>query len=134
MCNQPHYHQAPSLPFLWRGIAAASLLWLLAIFSLEVNAYKTANEFDRHGIVASVDMPLHANSEHSFSLKRYFSRHKDQPSSVELPEPFWVLLASDPLAPLLLVATNQHSSAAPSLPICAHQWQTLNVPRAPPLV
>lgn len=133
MRNQPYYQQAPNLPLLWRGIAAASLLWLVAICSLEVNANKTS-DIEHHGVVASVDVPLHANSEHSLSLKRFFSRHKNQSTSVDLPEPCWILLGGDHWVNQSLLVTAPQNFPALSPLIYPRSWHSPNTPRAPPLV
>jgi hypothetical protein len=84
--------------------------------------------------LVSVDMPLHATSEHSFTLKRYFTRHKDQPKSAEPVEPIWALSSGEFIAAQPLVAANQHNPAARSPHFRLYQLQTLNISRAPPLV
>lgn len=119
---------------LWSGILAVGILWLLAAFSVGNKAEYSGSDAGRKGVVASVDMPLHANGEHSFALKRFFKRDKDQPRSVETPDPIWALTHREFLASLPLVTAHQHNPAACSPRICRYQLQSLNVPRAPPLV
>jgi hypothetical protein len=119
---------------LWSGILAVGILWLLAAFSVGNKAEYSGSDTGRKGVAAVVDMPLHASGEHSLALKRFFNRDKDQPGSAETPDPIWALTHREFLASLSLVAAKQHNPATHSLCICRYQLQTLNVPRAPPLV
>jgi hypothetical protein len=131
---QMNLQQQSTIRLLWSGILAVSILWLLAAGNIEFSSDYVGNNKGSNGIVASVDMPLHANSEHSFTLKRFFSRYKDQPKSAEPPEPIWSLTANDIIALLPRVTARLHNSAAQNPHIYPHQLQTLNISRAPPLV
>ncbi|WP_062063746.1 hypothetical protein [Cellvibrio sp. OA-2007] len=53
---------------LWSGILAVGFLWLLALGSVGDQFQHSGSDVERDGRVASVDMPLHASSEHSLSL------------------------------------------------------------------
>lgn len=119
---------------LWSGILAVGILWLLVAFSVGNKAEYSGNDAGRKGVAASVDIPLHANGEHSLALKRFFNRDNDQPGSAEPSAPIWALTHREFLASLSLVAAKQHNPASLSLRICRYQLQTLNIPRAPPLV
>ncbi len=134
MLLQSQNQQQTTNRLLWGGILAVGILWLLAAFGVGNKAEYSGSDTGRKGVVASVDMPLHANSEHSLALKRFFNRDKDQPKSAETPDPIWALTHRNFLASLPLVAAHQHTPTANSPRICRHQSQSLNVPRAPPLV
>lgn len=137
--RNPSSHPPAPLPAIvaggiaWRGVLLVGLLWVLAIYQLGGQTVQL-DSAERRGIAASIDAPLHANSEHSFSLKRHFSRAKNQPNSLESPEPLWLLLASEfRLAPASdFVRQSLLAEIAPA--ISWLQLQSLNVPRAPPLV
>lgn len=131
---QTHLQHQSTIRLLWSGILAASLLWLLAVGNIEFSSDYAGSNKGSNGIIASVDLPLHANSEHSFTLKRFFSRYKDQPKSAEPPEPIWALTANDLIAVFPRVTARLHNSAAVNPHIYLHQLQTLNISRAPPLV
>jgi hypothetical protein len=130
---QPLLQQQSTIRLLWGGIFVVGFLCLLAGWSLESSADYSSSDAGRNSRVVSVDMPLHANSEHSFTLKRFFSRYKDQPKSAEPPEPIWALTAHDIIASLPLVPARSHD-ATQRPHIALHQLQTLNISRAPPLV
>ncbi len=129
-------HHLPALPptLVWRGLLAVGLLWLLALGSWELGAAHGVSDTDRRSLAPLVDMPLHANSDHSLSLKRFFPRPKTQPDALDLPDTPWALLPGN----LLAVSFPHHGLAHFSLTftsgVCRHQLQALNVPRAPPLV
>lgn len=134
MPNQPCDHHQPQLHSRLGGCLAVSLLWLLALWNLGSTNDLVGSDASRHGVVAAQNMPPHANSDHSLSLKRFFSRHKDQPKSAESPEPIWASTANEFVALLPLVAARLNNSAAQNPRIRLHQLQTLNISRAPPLV
>lgn len=119
---------------LWSGILVVVFLYLLAACGLGSTTEYSGSDTGRNGRVVSVDMPLHATSEHSFTLKRFFTRHKDQPKSAEPAEPIWALSSAEIIAALPLVAADQHNPSAPSPHFRLYQLQTLNISRAPPLV
>lgn len=119
---------------LWGGILVVGFLCLLAAWSLDPTTDYLGSDTERNSRVVSVDMPLHATSEHSFTLKRFFTRHKDQPKSAEPAEPIWALSSGEIIATLPLVTANQHNPAARSPYFSLYQLQTLNISRAPPLV
>lgn len=131
---QPYNLQQSNLRLLWSGVLAVGILCLLAAWSLGSHAEYASGDTGRGGFAVSVDMPLHANSEHSLSLQRFFNRYKDQPKPVEPPQSIWALTPSEFIVSLPCVAANQHNLTAHSPHIHLHQLQTLNVPRAPPLV
>lgn len=126
--------QQSSVRLLWGGMLVVGFLCLLASWSLESSADYSVGDAGRNSRLVSVDMPLHANSEHSFTLKRFFSRYKDQPTSAEPPEPIWSLTANDIIALLPRVTARSHNAAAQHPHLSLHQLQTLNISRAPPLV
>lgn len=119
---------------LWGEILVVGFLCLLAAWSLDPTTEYSGSDAERNGRVVSVDMPLHATSEHSFTLKRFFTRHKDQPKSAEPVEPIWALGSGEIIAKLPLVAANQYNPAARPPYFSLYQLQTLNISRAPPLV
>lgn len=119
---------------LWGGILVVGFLYLLAAWGIGSTTEYPGSDTGRNSRVVSVDMPLHATSEHSFTLKRFFTRHKDQPKSAEPAEPIWALSSAEIIAALPLVAVNQQNTAASSPHFRLYQLQTLNIPRAPPLV
>ncbi len=127
---QQHSNHRP----LWGGILAVGILCLLVAWSLGSHAEYVGSDTGRGGFAVSVDMPLHANSKHSLSLQRFLNRYKDQPKSAEPPDPIWALTAGQFIVSLPCVAANQHNPTARSPYFSLHQLQTLNVPRAPPLV
>ncbi|MGV8837479.1 hypothetical protein [Cellvibrio sp.] len=131
---QPLLQQQSTIRFLWGGIFVVGFLCLLAGWSLESSADYSSSDAGRNSRVVSVDMPLHANSEHSFTLKRFFSRNKDQPRSAEPPEPIWALTANDIITLHSHVTARLHNSTEQYPHIFLHQLQTLNISRAPPLV
>ena len=98
-------------------------LCLLASWSLESSADYSVNDAGRNSRLVSVDMSLHANSEHSFTLKRFLSRYKDQPKSAEPPEPIWVLAANDVIALFPCATARFHNSAAQTPHFSLHQLQ-----------
>jgi hypothetical protein len=126
--------QQSSVRLLWGGMLVVGFLCLLASWSLESSADYSVSDAGRNSRLVSVDMPLHANSEHSFTLKRFLSRYKDQPKSAEPPEPTWVLAANDVIALFPCATARSHNSAAQTPHFSLHQLQTLNISRAPPLV
>jgi hypothetical protein len=134
MPNQSCDHRQPQLHSRLGGCLAVSLLWLLALWNLGSANDLVGSDASRHDVVAAQNMPLHANSEYSLSLKRFFSRHKDQPKSAESPEPIWAATANEFVALLPLVAARLNNFAAQNPPTRLHQLQTLNISRAPPLV
>lgn len=119
---------------VWGGILVVGFLCLLAAWSLDPTAEYSGSDTERNSRVVSVDMPLHASSEHSFSLKRYFSRYKDQPKSAEPIEPLWVLRASEIILALPLIVANTHKLIFHPPHFGLLQLQTLNISRAPPIV
>lgn len=137
--RNPSSHSPAPLPatvaggIVWRGVLLVGLLWVLAIYQLGGQTVQL-DSAERRGIAASIDTPLHANSEHSFSLKRHFSRAKNQPNSLESPEPLWLLLAGEFRAVPALYFSRQSLLSAAAPGVCWQQLQSLNVPRAPPLV
>lgn len=126
--------QQSTIRLLWSGILAVGILCLLTAWSPGSHAGYVGSDTGRDGFAVSADMPLHANSRHSLALKRFFNRYKDQPKSTEPPDPIWALTSGEFIDSLPLVAANQHSPTINSPLISLHQLQTLNVPRAPPLV
>lgn len=129
-------HHLPALPptLVWRGLLAVGLLWLLVLGSWEPGSAQGVSDTDRRSLAPLVDMPLHANSDHSLSVKRFFPRPKTQPDALDLPDTPWALLPGN-----LWVAPFPHHGAAQvgldfTSGVCRHQLQALNVPRAPPLV
>lgn len=131
---QTHLQQQSTVRLLWGGMLVVGFLCLLASWSLDPTADYLGSDTERNGRVVSVDMPLHANSEYSFTLKRFFSRYKDQPKSAEPPEPIWSLTANDIISLLPRVTARSHNAAAQHPHLSLHQLQTLNISRAPPLV
>ena len=125
--------QSNHRPF-WGGILVVGFLCLLAAWSLDPTAEYSGSDTERNGRVVSVDMPLHANSEHSFTLKHFFTRHKDQPKSAEPVEPIWALSSGEFILVLSLAAVNQNNPIGHSPYFSLHNLQTLNISRAPPLV
>lgn len=133
---------APYLTSLGRGLLGISLLSFLAIFTWGENNHSVNIDFDAspNGAVGVVDMPLHANSEHSLSPKRFLNRDKSQRNSFgvselsDLPEPFWILLGDEFSWPQSLSAIRPYKSAVGLPPIGLPQWVTLNISRAPPIV
>lgn len=134
MLVHSHLQQKSNDRPLWGGILAVGILCLLAAWSLEPTAEYAGGDAERNGRVISVDMPLHANSEHSLVLKRFLDRYKDQPKSAEPPDPIWALTAGQFIVSLPCVAANQHKLTTDFPCFSLHHLQTLNVPRAPPLV
>ncbi|HEY0891482.1 MAG TPA: hypothetical protein VGE32_00415 [Cellvibrio sp.] len=116
------------------GILVVGFLCLLAAWSLDSTTEYSGSDTERNGHAISVDMPLHANSEHSFTLKRFFTRHKDQPKSAEPVEPIWALSSGEFILVPSLAAVNQNNPIAHSPYFSLHNLQTLNISRAPPLV
>ncbi len=119
---------------LWGGILAVGFLWILALGSVGDQFQRIGSDVERDGRVASVDMPLHASSEYSLSLKRFLNRYKDQPKSTESIEPIWVLGASEIIVAVPLIAANTHKPIIHSPYFSLLQLQTLNISRAPPIV
>lgn len=119
---------------VWGGILVVGLLCLLAAWSLDPTAEYVGSDVERNGRAVSVDMPLHANSEHSLSLKRFLNRYKDQPKSADPIEPIWVLRASEIIVALPLIAANMHKLIFHPPHFGLLQLQTLNISRAPPIV
>lgn len=146
MSHQSCDHRQLHLHPLLGGCLAVSLLWLLALWNLGFTNDVVGSDASRHGVVASQDMPLHANSEHSLSLKRFFSRYKNHPESAEgftaaerlaptgYADPIWSLPSGEFITALSLSVAQQNKSAFASPRIYLHQLQALNAPRAPPLV
>jgi hypothetical protein len=128
---QTHLKQQSTIRLLGSGILAVGILCLLA-WSLGSHTGHAGNDSGRSGFAVSMHMPLQANSEYSFALKRFFNRDKDQPKSVEPSDPIWAT-SGEVIASLRLVAANLHNPTTHSPHIRPHQLQTLNVPRAPPL-
>lgn len=131
---QPYSLQQSNLRLLWSGVLTVGILCLLAAWSFGSHAEYVDSNTGHGRFAVSVDMPLHASSEHTLSLQRFFNRYKDQPKPVEPAEPIWALTAGEYIVSLPFVARNQQNLAAHSPHIHLHQLQTLNVPRAPPLV
>lgn len=119
---------------LWGGILVVGFLCLLAAWSLDPTAEYIGSDTERNSRVVSVDMPLHATNEHSFKLKQFLTRHKDQPKSAEPVEPIWALSSGEFIIVLPLAAANQNNPIAHSPYFSLHKLQTLNISRAPPLV
>ncbi|HCS63329.1 MAG TPA: hypothetical protein DIW64_04175 [Cellvibrio sp.] len=124
----------PNLPLLRGGVLAVGILWLLVLWNLGANSDDLVGGANPKSITASADMPLHVNSEYSLTLNRFLNRHKDQFRLVEPLEPIWALLSGEFIVSLPCVVANQHSLSAYFPRIHIHQLQTLNAPRAPPLV
>lgn len=116
------------------GCLAVGIVWLLALWSFGGAAYFGDGIKGRTDLTARVDLPLHANGEYSLSLKRFFNRYKDQPKAAEPPEPIWALTSTEENAALDIVAANQQSPVINTPVFCLQQFQTLNIPRAPPVV
>jgi len=131
---QTNLQQQSTIRLLWSGILAVGILWLLAAGNIEFSSDHVGSNTGSNGIVTSVDMPLHANGEHSLTLKRFFTRLKDQPKSAEPPEPVWAITSGEFITALLLVTANQHKPSVLSPYFSLYQLQTLNISRAPPLV
>lgn len=125
--------QQSSVRLLWGGMLVVGFLCLLASWSLGASADYSVSDAERNSHLVSVDMPLHANSEHSFTLKRFFSRYKDQPTCAEPPEPIWSLTANV-VSLLPHLTASLHNAAAQHPYLSLHHLQTLNISRAPPLV
>lgn len=119
---------------LWGGILVVGFLCLLVAWSLDPTTEYVGSDTERNGHAISVDMPLHANSEHSFTLKQFLTRHKYQPKSAEPVEPIWALNSGEFILLLPLAAANQNNPTAHSPYFSLHNLQTLNISRAPPLV
>jgi hypothetical protein len=143
MSSHPCVYRQSQLHLLWGGCLAVSLLWLLALW----NPGSTSDVIGgRQGVVATQDMPLHASSEHSLSLKRFFYRYKNHPKSAEgltsaersdtpgYIDRIWSLSSAEFIAASLLSDAQKNNSAIDSPRIYLHQLQALNAPRAPPLV
>lgn len=133
MSASSHHQQQSMIRLLWSGILAVSMLCLWASSALGVKTEYVVSDVGRNGVAISVDMPLHVHSEHSLSLKRFFNRYNDQPKPAEPPTPVWALTANEFSASLPAIATTQHN-VIQSPHTYPHQLQTLNAPRAPPLV
>lgn len=133
MLPDSHSLQQSTIRLLWGGILVASLLAFFAAWNIG-SAANYGGDTGRSGVVASVDMPLHVNTEHTLSLKRLFNNCNGQPKSAESPEPVWALAAGEFIASLPFVAAHQDKRTGLSPHIRLYQLQTLNVPRAPPLV
>jgi hypothetical protein len=129
---QTHLQQQSTIRLLCSGILAVGILCLLAAWNLGSYAEYAGSDSGRNGLAVSVDMPLHANSEYSLALKRFFNRDKDQPKPFDQPDPIWAT-SGELIASLPLAAANLHNPATYSPCICLYQLQTLNAPRAPPL-
>jgi hypothetical protein len=146
MPNQPCDNRQLQLHPLLGGCLAVSLLWLLALWNLGSTNDAVGSDAGRHDVVAAQDMPLHANSEHSLSLKRFFSRYKNHSESAEgfasaersnttgHADSIWSLPAGEFITALSLSVEQQKNVAVSSPCIYLHQLQALNAPRAPPLV
>lgn len=137
MPNHPCVYRQPQLPPLLGGCLAVALLWFLALWNLGSPNDIVGSDAGRHSVVASQDMPLHANSEHSLSLKRFFSRNKSASKSADIFPPadsVWSFPSTEYIAALLPLVAQQNNSAIDSPLVYLHQLQALNAPRAPPLV
>ena len=127
--NQPPLYIAP----FWGGVLAIGILCVLAIWSVGSGAAYGINDLERSGVVVALDNPLHASGDYPLSVKRFYSRHKDQPSSLKLPESFWSLPSAElnSLLPVFFAGQKRFHHYSPR--VFLHQLQVLNVPRAPPL-
>lgn len=146
MSNPPCDHRQSQLHPLLGGCLAVGILWLLVLWNLGSSNDVVSSDAGRQGVAASQDMPLHANSEHSLSIKRFFSRYKNHPESTEgftspersnttgYADPIWSLPAGEFIAALSLSFAQQKNGAVNSPRIYLHQLQALNAPRAPPFV
>ncbi len=130
----PHAQQQIINRLLWSGILAIGILCLLATWNFNDDAEYAGSDAGRSEFSVAVDMPLHASAEYSLALKRFLTRYKDQPKPVDLSQPIWAITSTEFIDPLLSVVVNQHNPDAYFSPIYAYQLQTLNSPRAPPLV
>lgn len=119
---------------LWGGVLVVGFLCLLAAWSLDPTAEYLGSDTERKSHVVALDIPLHANSEHSLTLKQFLTRYKDQPKSAEPVEPIWGLGSGEFILVLPLVAANQNNPTAHSPYFSLHNLKTLNISRAPPLV
>lgn len=129
--------QQSTIRFLWNGILAASILYLLAAWNSGNNA-EHINTVDSHKrAIVAADTPLQVSTEHSLRLQRFFnhalSRIKDQPISIEPPTPIWGLATTE-IVPSLLLATANQPNPFCIADVVQQQLHTLNIPRAPPLV
>ena len=127
--NPPLLNIAP----FWGGISAIGILCVLAIWSVGSGAAYGINDLERSSVVVALDNPLHASGDYSLSIKRFYSRHQDQRSTVKLPEPFWSFPSAELNSLLLVFFAGQKHFYRYSPCVCLHQLQVLNVPRAPPL-
>lgn len=130
----PHAQQQIINRLLWSGILAIGILCLLATWNFNDDAEYAGSDAERSEFTVAVDLPLHANSEHSFAPKRFFNRYKDQPKPAESIEPIWALTDGEVTDSLLLVVASQQHPVTHSPHVYQYQLQTLNSPRAPPLV
>lgn len=134
MPTNAHLQQQQNVRLLLSGVLAASILWLLAAWILGEKIDYVSSDSSHNGVLVSVDMPLHANSEHTFTIKRFFNRAKDRPKSAEPADVIWALVPAEYSVWPFSSGTTQSTSAI-SLPhVCLHQLHALNAPRAPPLV
>ena len=134
MLVQSRIQQQSTVRLLWSGILAVGFLWILALGSVGDHIQHSGGDVGRNGRVVSLDMPLHASSEYSLSLKRFLNRYKDQPKSAEPNESIWVLSANEFIVALPLIAANTHRPIIHSPYFSLLQLQTLNISRAPPIV
>ncbi|MDO8343037.1 MAG: hypothetical protein Q7T48_07555 [Cellvibrio sp.] len=124
----------PNSQLLGRGVLVVGILWLLVLWNFEAKTDHLVGGAIHERIIVSADMPLHVHSEHSLTLNRVLNRAKDQSKLVESPEPIWALSSGEFIVSLPCAVANQHSLSAYFPRIHIHQLQTLNAPRAPPLV
>lgn len=129
-----HTQQQTINRLLWGGILAIGILCLWATWNFNDDAEYVGSDTGQSEFSVAADMPLHANGEYSLALKRFLTRYKDQPKPVELSDPVWAITFGEFIDPLLSVVANQHNPDAYSAHIYQYQLQTLNSPRAPPLV
>lgn len=133
--HKPLYlNTAPILSPLWGRLLAGGMLWLLVVGGFVATSNMGQGDADRSYLAVAVDLPQHLNSEQSLSLQRLFKRYKDQPKPLEPPEPIWLLTVAELMDLRPCVAAGQFSPVGNSPFICLQQLQTLNIPRAPPLV
>lgn len=132
-CPERNYPQ-PYLASFWGGILVVGMLWMLAIWNVGASVGISVNVLERSGAVATQDLRLHTSGDYSPGVKRFYSRYQDQSSSLKLSDPQWNLHSAE-IAGLLPVFVSSGETSYTYFPaIRLHQLQSLNAPRAPPLV
>ena len=126
-CNEGH--KGNQGRWLFSGFLTASLLWLLALYSL--GGASSVVSVDQRSLSATGEAPLHVSGDYSLSLKRFFSRYQNQPGSGDAPDFLALLIADFPtLVVARVVSPSFPHTLAPKLEWPQHL--SLNIPRAPP--